>query len=94
MVFRDGCHDPRRLGGLADLFGGPVLILWPVMAKDADAGCFGDGDDDLVRGGQPGISIGSVAVGGAVKPRFNPPADAPPALGRPGPSTFVLLSAW
>ena len=50
IVFREGCHDPRRLGGPADLICGPNRTLWPVVIKDADAGCLGDGDDDRVRG--------------------------------------------
>lgn len=94
IVFREGCQDPRLLGGPAGLLDGPDLTLKPVAMKDADAGCFGDGDEDLVRGWQPGMAIGRVAVDGAVKPLLNPPSFAPPLPVGPELLPFVLLSAY
>lgn len=54
--------------------------------KDADAGCLGDGDDDLVRDWKPDIVMGNVAVAGAVKPLFNPPSVPSTLL-----TTFAVL---
>lgn len=65
-----------------------------MVAKDADAGCFDDGDEDLVRGKHPGTVIRSVALDGAVKPLFNPPVAASPAyLVKSAELVSMLLSA-
>lgn len=77
MVLRKGCHDPRLLGIAAYLLRGPNLTLWPVEAKEADAGSFGDGDEDLVRGWAPDKSIGTGTIDGAVKTLFIAAPGAP-----------------